>query len=248
MINPTDKMMRLGRSDFCAQSGPQSASWACGLARAISDRLRIGVAILLLGLLAACRSSPYRPPELHPVQDRWQVTVGRDGQVQITRHIFLDTRISAYLRGATNLDQARLFGPIQDQERNECRSQVYDQSITLDCTITYRILAMPSQRQATLVLPDDYLVDFLLEGLAYQPLALDIKREIEITVPGTIQKPGDKQETVFPVYASQTTESRVSDSSHMQIETVWLLAPGDRGQPAMQHLPPIEFKPAPGLP
>ncbi len=210
--------------------------------------IKIISALVIFALLAGCQSRTRRPPVAHEVQDRWQVVVAQDGLVQIERTISLDAQVGRYLRGTSLLKNPRLFGEIDQQVSSECsNTQDPKGATTLHCTLAYRIVIMPTERQATLTLPDDLLLDLLTHGLGYQPLAARVLREVSITVPGKFQTPSSKQTTRFSAYASQAVKIKQSGSK-LELTSTATLQPGDIAAADAERFPPFEFEPIPGTP
>ena len=209
----------------------------------------LGLFVIASLCLSSCRPGPFRPSSAARVDDRWLVEVARDGVVSITRSVALDTQLAVYLRNSAALDSVKLFGELDRQTSNAC-GPIFNQDdvIALECSTEYHISAMPTVPQATLTFPEDLLFDFLLNGLAYQPLALRVTQDLDVVVPGKVSVSDQKQAMRFPVYASRLARMSSTGPSKLRLTSEVILAPGDLVHPDMRHLDPIEFKPLVGMP
>ena len=225
---------------------------AGNVAGSANRRLLIYLITVAIGCLTSCQSRPYRPSTAVAVEDHWKATVASDGSVRIDRNVSLDEWLSVYFQDSTPLPTVALFGKIGRQATNACEvgvaHRLADVPISIQCSTTYSISAMPTVLQATLEFPDDLLFDFLKEGLAYQPLSLHIVQRIEVTVPGEIDLPARRKVMRFPVYVSRSVRASLIRPSDLRLESELILAPGDLVHPDMRRLDPIRFRPLLGMP
>lgn len=172
-----------------------------------------------------------------------------DGLVQIKRQVILDERLSAYVCNAALLKDVHILSPVEGRVADNCQATMgCDKPIALTCSISYHIVAMPTLPEATLTFPGDLLLVFLADGLAYQPLALNLAQEIVVTVPGEILPLAQGQRTRSPVYASRSTKAISEGPSSMRLQSEVTLAPGDLANPRLWQIDPIRFKPILGMP
>lgn len=203
--------------------------------------------VILLGFVSACgnKGKPLTGQTL--IADRWQVVVASTGKVDLIRTLTLDDFLSPYLRGSTQLNGAPLLGELPSQTRNDCTLLQNAGQVQYSCRMTYAIAVIPTQLEATLVLPDDNLLRFLTDLLGYQPVPMTLNREISISVPGRVLPLAVREVDFFPVYSQQATMTKQGSESELLLTTEITLAPGDLPNPRLQHLPEIHFEPLLGF-
>ena len=205
--------------------------------------------LLIILLLAGCdqTSQPYTPDSPANIVDNWQITVASTGDVDLTRRIILDASLSPYLRGSTQLDNAPLLETLPTETLNVCTLIQTEQRVEYSCRMAYTTQIIPTEPEATVTLPEDRLLRFMTDLLGYQPIPIQIAREISISVPGQMMPLTIDEKSYFPVYSRIENDGQQVQESHLIIESEIVLAPGDLPNPRLQRLPVVRFEPILGF-
>ena len=207
------------------------------------------ITLTLFLLLMSCDQAPpsYTPASPANILDKWQVTVSSTGEVDLARQIVLDTKLSSYLRGSTQLDNAPLLEILPSQTFNECTLIQQQQIVEYNCRLAYNSPIVPTESEATVILPNDYLLRFITDLLGYQPIPIKVDRELSISVPGRVMLLNNEEKLYFPVFSELKSISQQMQSSHLMIKTDMILAPGDLPHAHLQRLPTVQFEPILGF-